>query len=206
MDTRPLEAGSVLYEKSQNFTHAIFPHTGIISLMAEMSDGRSVEKASIGNEGFLGFTYLMGGTDSISRTIVQVPGIASWLTMSDLDEAMQRFVCVREVMLRYSKALIIQLMESVACNTLHTAEQRVSRWLLHADDRLGGADFQLTQKAMSEVLGVRRATISQVCSDLLEFEAIIYSRGIISILNRDILRNHACSCYDRVTEASISTD
>ncbi|WP_205756109.1 Crp/Fnr family transcriptional regulator [Labrenzia sp. 011] len=203
METRQLEAGCVLYDKSQGFTHAIFPHAGILSLMSEMSEGRSVEKTSIGNEGFLGFTYPMGGLISTSRTVVRVPGYASWLAMSDLDEAMQRFVCVRDVMLGYSRAQVIQLMETVACNALHSAEQRVSRWLLHAYDRQDGEDFPLTQKAISEVLGMRRATISQACSVLLKSGAITYSRGKVSILNRNILQRHACDCYERVTAASL---
>ncbi|MDJ0931486.1 hypothetical protein [Breoghania sp.] len=95
---RELTAGDVLYEEYQSFDHAIFPHRGVISLLARMEDGRTVEKASLGNEGFLGFTYLMGGMGAIGLTVVQIDGYASFLRMSDLDEAMDTFVCVRDAM------------------------------------------------------------------------------------------------------------
>ena len=84
--TREISPGEVLYEEGTPFTHAVFPHEGVISLMAEMEDGKTVEKTSIGHEGFIGFSLLMGGSDAISRTVVQVPGYASWLSIEDLDE------------------------------------------------------------------------------------------------------------------------
>lgn len=201
--TRRVEIGEVIYEAGETFTHAVFPHSGVISLLSEMDDGRSVEKASIGNEGFLGFTYLLGGTDALSRTVVQVPGYASWLAMSDLDEAMERFVCVREAMLRYSKALIVQLMETVCCNSLHSAEQRVSRWLLHAHDRMDMSPFLLTQESLARALGLRRATVSEASSELMRSGAIAYTRGAVTVLDRTILRAHACDCYDRIVAASM---
>lgn len=200
---RPLETGAVLHEERDTFTHAIFPHSGILSLMTEMADGRSVEKTSIGREGFVGFTYLLGNTGAISKTVVQVPGYASWLAIEHLDEAMDRFVCIRDAMLYYSKSLIVQLMETVACNALHTAENRVSRWLLHADDRMGAKDFQLTQESLSMALGMRRATVSEISSALMRSGAISYSRGVVSVLDRSILRSHACECYDKIARADM---
>lgn len=202
MIIRPLDAGLVLSEKG-SFTHAIFPHLGVISVMSETSEGRSVEKASIGNEGMVGFSYIMGGTRAMGRTVVQVPGYASFVSFQDLDEAMERFVCVREAMLRYARGLIVQLMEMVACNSLHNSEQRVGSWLLHAHDRMLGGDFVLTQEALATVLGVRRATVSEVCSELARDGLISYSRGLISILDRAGLRAHACECYDRVSAVTI---
>ncbi|WP_107991384.1 Crp/Fnr family transcriptional regulator [Breoghania corrubedonensis] len=202
MTMRELHAGDVLYEECQPFDHAIFPHRGVISLLARMEDGRTVEKASIGNEGFLGFTYLRGGRGAIGLTVVQIDGYASFLRMSDLDEAMETFTCVRYAMLLYSKALISQLMELVACNGLHSATQRVARWLLHADDRMNGSDFPLTQEALSQVLGLRRATVSASCSQLSKNGAIRYSRGMISVSDRTRLRSFSCECYDRITARS----
>ncbi|MDJ0931487.1 helix-turn-helix domain-containing protein [Breoghania sp.] len=105
-------------------------------------------------------------------------------------------------MLYYSKAQISQLMELVACNSLHSATQRVSRWLLHTDDRMDGPDFPLTQEALSQVLGLRRATVSAACSQLLKNDAIRYSRGMISVSDRAKLRSFYCECYDRITARS----
>lgn len=201
--TREISSGEVIYEDGASFTHAVFPHEGVISLMANMEDGRSVEKTSIGLEGFLGFALIMGGGNAISRSVVQVPGYASWLSVADLDEALVDFVCVREAMLRYAKSLIVQLMESVACNGMHTAEQRVSRWLLHALDRVPGNHFLVTQQAVAEMLGLRRQTVSEVCSQLQDAGILDYSRGAVTVVNSVGLIQRACECYQRVRRSSL---
>ncbi len=171
--------------------------------MAEMEDGKSVEKIAVGNEGFLGFALIMGGGTAISTSIVQVAGYASWLSIRDLDEALADFVCVREVMLRYAKSLIAQSLESIACNSLHSADQRTARWLLGAHDRIVGDSFEITQQAMSSVLGLRRATISEACSRLQALGAITYSRGTVTITNRAKLEAMSCQCYAKVRRASL---
>jgi len=201
--TREIAAGEVIYEDGAPLTHAVFPHEGVLSLMASMENGRSVEKVSIGLEGFIGFAVLMGGNSAVSRSVVNVPGYASWLKLSDMDEAMGEFICVRETMLRYAQALITQAMESVACNSLHSAEQRVSRWLLHAHDRVAGDRFLVTQQAISEILGLRRATVSAVCSSLQNQGIIEYSRGAVSVTDRAGMEQHACECYGRIRRASL---
>ncbi len=201
LSTRRLSHGQVVYENEASFTHAVFPHEGVISLQAEMRDKRSVEKTSIGYEGFIGMALVMGGGGALSRSTVVVPGYASWLSIQDLDEAIARFPCVRHAMLRYAKCLIIQLLESVACNSLHSAEERISRWLLHARDRVVDDSFQLTQAAISEALGLRRATVNGVCSRLMGEGAIVYSRGSLSVMDPKIMENHACECYGRIRRA-----
>ena len=201
--TRPVQAGELICEQDQPFTHAVFPHEGVLSLMADMQDGRSVEKTSIGLEGFLGFVLLMGESGALSRTVVQVPGYASWISIADLDTALETFPCVRKTMLRYAKLLITQTMESVACISLHRAEQRVSRWLLHAHDRVRGDAFQITQQSVSEVLGLRRATVNEVCSRLQNDGVLIYARGALPILDRAGLERRACECYNRSQRLSL---
>lgn len=203
LTTRATVAGEVIYEDGAPFTHAVFPHHGVFSLMARMQNGKTVEKASIGVEGFLGFALILGGGNAISTSVVQVPGYASWLSIADLDEALAEFECVRETMLRYAKSLITQLMESVACNSLHSAEQRLGRWLLHAHDRIDGDRFMITQQALSEILGLRRATVSETCSQLQSVGILDYSRGVITIVDRLALERRACECYRRVCRASL---
>lgn len=201
--TRPIAVGDVIFADGAPVTHAVFPHEGVISYMAEMEDGRSVEKASIGLEGFVGFALVMGGGNAVGRTVVQVAGNASWLSIDDLNAAHERFVCVREAMLRYSKSLIVQLMESVACNSLHTADQRVTRWLLQTHDRVRGDAFILTQEAVSQVLGLRRATVSGICSGLFDAGIINYNRGHVTIRDRAALEGRTCECYRRIFETSL---
>ncbi|WP_244447206.1 Crp/Fnr family transcriptional regulator [Hoeflea sp. BAL378] len=195
---RRLTQGQTLYQEAEQFTHAIFPHEGVISLMAQMQDGRSVEKVSVGNEGFIGISFILGGARTISASIVQVPGYASWISIEDLDRAIAEYPCVRDAMMEYAKSLTLQLMESVACNSLHKAEQRISRWLLDAHDRVQSDTFQLTQDSVSQVLGLRRATVSSVCRALMAQGAIKYTRGSLTISDRDLLESNACECYDRI--------
>lgn len=203
MITRPFAAGEIIYEDGAPFTHAVFPHEGVLSLMAYMRDGKSVEKASIGLEGFLGYVLIMGGGNAISTSVAQVPGYASWLAIKDLDEALGEFVCVREAMLKYAKALISQTLESVACNSLHSAEQRIARWLLHAHDRVEGDRFMVTQRALSEVLGLRRATVSAICSHIQNEGVLNYSRGALEIIDRPALEHRSCECYERIRRTSL---
>ncbi|WP_324617437.1 Crp/Fnr family transcriptional regulator [Microvirga alba] len=196
--TRSMSVGEVIYEEGAPFTHAVFPHEGVISLMSQMQSGRTVEKASIGYEGFVGFALILGGGNAVSRSTVRIAGYASWLAIEDLDEALAEFPCVSDVMLRYSKSLITQLLESVACNSLHTAQQRIARWLLHAHDRVQGDTFYITQEALSEVLGLRRATVSEAWSQLQHKGVISYSRGCITIHHRQMLEETACECFHRI--------
>lgn len=200
---RHVVSGELIYEDEAIVTHTVFPHDCVISIVAEIDDGRSVEKASIGREGFVGLPVILGGGRTFGRCVVQVPGKASWLSVADLDVALQRFQCVRQAMLRYAKSFTLQLMESVACNSLHTAEQRVVRWLLHAHDRVGADTFYLTQEVVSNLLALRRATVNAVCSDLQLAGGIAYHRGHLEITDRQVLEARVCECYDRVRRAAL---
>ena len=166
--------------------------------MARMDDGRSVAKASVGKEGFVGIACIFGGGHAISQPVVKVSGYASWISMKDLDLAIEKFPCVRDAMMQYAKSLTVQLMESVACNSLHKAEQRIARWLLEARDRVNTDTFQVTQKSVSDVLGLRRATVSAACNALMTQGALSYSRGTVTIIERRLLEGSACECYDRI--------
>jgi CRP-like cAMP-binding protein len=201
--TRPMNTGEVLYEQGAPFSHAVFPHAGLISLMADMADGKRVEKTAIGYEGFLGFVLIMGGGTALGKSLVQIPGYASWLSIAHLDEALAEFECVREAMLRYAKSLITQLMETVACNSLHSAEQRILRWLLTAHDSVPGDRFALRQQVVAEALGLRRATVSAVCSQLQSDGVLDYSRGDVVILDRTGMEAKACECFHRIRRASM---
>lgn len=200
---RETHAGEIIYEDGADFTHAVFPHSGVISLMAKLENGRSVEKASIGLEGFLGVALLTGGRKAISHSVVQVPGYASWICIDDVNEALVEFSCVKDAMLKYSKALIVQLMDSVACNSVHSAEQRVAKWLLLAQDRVGKNNIDITQGAIAEIFALRRQTVGSVYS-LLQGRGIIEcTRGTVVILDRQQLENVSCDCYNRWRGSSL---
>jgi CRP-like cAMP-binding protein len=201
-ETRDMKVGDVIFEEGALVTHAVFPHEGVISLIARMENGRSVEKSLIGPEGFIGFAIAMGGRRVLGQSVVQVAGRASWVPAAEVEVALLRFECLRDTMLRFTKAHIVQLMESLACTSLHSAEQRVSRWLLQAHDRVEGDTFHITQETVATLLALRRATVNAVCADLMGTGAISYHRGALSVVNRDRLLDKACECYGRIQLAA----
>ncbi len=201
-ETREMKPGDVIFEEGAVVTHAVFPHEGVISLIATMENGRCVEKSLIGPEGFVGFAIAMGGKTVLGQSVVQVAGRASWVPATEVEAALARFDCLREAMLRFTKAHIAQLMESLACTSMHSAEQRVSRWLLHAHDRVAGDTFHITQETVATLLALRRATVNAICSELMETGAISYHRGALSVIDRGRLLDRACECYGRIQMAA----
>lgn len=195
---RELKAGEIIYEDGEPVTHAVFPEEGVVAIMAEMRDGRSVHQASVGREGFVGYAIVLGGGAAMGRSVVLVPGAATWVPIGTFDQALLRFVSAREAILRYGQAHTVELMQLVACNGLHTADQRLSRWLLQTCDRMDLPSFYMTQEVMAKTLGLRRATVSMICGELMDAGAIDYSRGNLSITDRAVLEARACECYGRI--------
>lgn len=201
LTTRPLTAGEILFRDGEPRTHAIFPHEGVVAIVARMADGRRAEMAAVGFEGFVGFGLLDNREAAVGATMVEVPGLAAFLAAADLIAAREQFECVWEAMLHYATTLIGQLMVSAACNSLHGAEQRIARRLLETRDRMVGETFALTQQTLAEALSLRRATVGATCARLQREGAIRYSRGALTILDQERLEAVACECRRRVREA-----
>lgn len=200
IEIRPLSAGDVLYEDGDVVTHLIFPLSGVISFMARMTNGRTIEKGTVGREGFVGIAMMLDRDRAHGPSVVQINGHAAWVPADLFDEAMEQFACVRMMLLKYGRARIEQLHELVACNSLHSAERRVVRWLLEAMDRIDGNVLELKQETLADLLALRRATVSAVCHDLLSQGIINYSRGRMEVLDRGRLEASACECYERVRQ------
>ena len=196
--TRPLHVGETIYEEGAPVTHAIFPHAGVVSLMTEMKDGRRIETVSIGSEGFLGFSLVLGSQAAIRRSVVKVRGRASWVAVRELNEAMAEFPAIREALVHSARGLMLQAIQAAACNALHSAEARVVRWLLSTHDRIEGDRFEVTQQTMADVLGLRRATVNEAFSALESQGLIELSRGVVLIANRQRLEQRACECYGKI--------
>ena len=196
-----MKAGEVIYENEAHVTHAVFPERGVVAIMAEMRDGRSVQQGSVGYEGFVGYAIVLGGGTALGRSVVLVAGEALWVPIAAFDQALLRFMSVRDAMLRYGQAHTIELMQLVACSSLHPADQRLSRWLLQTSDRMQAESFYLTQDAMAKTLGLRRATINMICGELMDAGAIDYSRGNLTVTDRAKLEARSCECYDRIRQA-----
>lgn len=189
----------ILFEPGDQVDTTYFPcHRTIVSLVIVLSDGRAVEAATIGHEGAIGGVISNGHKPAFGRAIVQIPGAAYSIPTQRLEDAKQDSPRLGDLFARYSDLLAAQLMQSVACNALHSIEQRCSRWLLATHDRAGSGILHLTQEALAEMLGVQRTSVTAVARRLSSKGIIKYARGKIEILDRRALEADACECYEAV--------
>jgi CRP-like cAMP-binding protein len=192
---------SVLVDGNAPLEHVYFPHSGFICLMASTRDGVA-ETAAIGSEGFVGFEAVLGGETAANRALVQLPGVATRVPVNALRTAIDIDPAIRDSLLRYVRFFLIQALQSVACNGLHTVEERCAKWLLTAHDRSGGTDtLNLTQEFLAEVLGVHRPSVTIVARTLQTAGLIRYSRGVIALTDRKGLEEASCDCYSIVRRA-----
>jgi CRP-like cAMP-binding protein len=191
-------AGTLLYEDGHELAHVYFPLTCVLSSISDFENGDSAEMATIGCEGMLSVTAVLGTSRVIGRNIVQVPGTCLVMNVSAFREAQDRVPALREQVLDYTHALMGQVMQTVACNALHSGEQRCAKWLLMTDDRSGGGSFSLKQDFLGAMLGVSRITVSGIAVKLQAEGLIRYSRGTVSVLDRAGLEKISCPCYGRI--------
>src|SRR5687767_10171797 len=158
-----LSLREMLYDAGRPIPHVYFPVNCVLSMLAEV-DGESVEVGTVGNEGMAGLPVFLGTGTLPSRCIAQVPGDALRMGAAALEEEVRGGGALHDVLLKYTHYLLAQATQSAACNRLHPAEQRLCRWLLMTQDRVGGDWFPLTQDFMAQMLGVRRATVSLTAS------------------------------------------
>jgi CRP-like cAMP-binding protein len=200
LEVVPLTPRTVLAESGSHLRYAYFPHAGVICLMAALRKG-GAETATIGPEGFVGFEVLLGSAVASQRVLVQVGGIASRMPIEILSGLARESAPLRELLLGYVRYFMIQVLQSVACNGLHSVQERCARWLLMAHDRAGTNSFQLTQEFLAELLGIQRPSVTIVARTLQKAGLIRYSRGLIAITDRQGLEEAACECYEMVRKA-----
>jgi CRP-like cAMP-binding protein len=187
--------GEILYEPGGQLRHAYFPTTSIVSLHYVMEDAASAEAAGVGNEGVVGISLFMGGNTTPSSAVVQTAGHAYRLERHLLMQEFDRAGFMRDLLLRYTQALITQMMQTAACNRHHSVEQQLCRWLLLTLDRLPLRELVMTQELIASMLGVRRESITDMAGELQRDGIISYRRGHISVLKRAGLESRACECY-----------
>jgi CRP-like cAMP-binding protein len=190
-----LERGRLLYDPGDPIDTVYFPHDGVISLMTLMENGAAIEVATIGREGAFGLTAAISARQSLSRAIIQTPVRASRISASALHEAWSRSARIRDLIDRHNEALFGHAIQSVACNALHSVEARFCRWLLTCHDRISSDTVALTQEFLADMLGVQRTTVTAVARALQEKGAIRYRRGVVEILDRQVLQQLTCECY-----------
>jgi CRP-like cAMP-binding protein len=149
----------------------------------------------VGNDGVIGVALFMGGESTTSRAIVQSAGSAYRVLGKRFKEEFNRHGEMLHLMLRYSQALITQMAQTAVCNRHHTIDQQLCRWLLLSLDRLAGSKLAMTQELIANMLGVRREGVTEAAGKLHRLGVIDYSRGLITVLDRDKLERLCCECY-----------
>jgi CRP-like cAMP-binding protein len=190
-----LSLGQVIYEAGDRLDYVYFPATSIVSLLYVLENGASSEIAIVGNEGIVGIALFMGGETMPNRAVVQSAGRAYRLDANVLKEEFRRAGAVQRLLLRYTQALITQMAQTVVCNRHHSIDQQLCRWLLLSIDRLSSSQLTMTQELIANMLGVRRAGVTEAALKLQDAGLIHYSYGRIEVLDRPGLEMRVCECY-----------
>jgi CRP-like cAMP-binding protein len=193
--TGQLSRGAVLFEAGQVLRRVWFPTSGVVSLSSTTTEGSSVEVAAIGSEGLIGGSTAVGIGLALCRGIVQVEGEAMWVDTRTFLSAARSHPDLQASVVAFLETLLLQLIQSNACNRFHSGEQRLSRWLLETADRVGASAFPLTQEFLAHMLGMRRPWLTKVIRRLSERGCIRYRRGELVIVNRGRLEQASCDCY-----------
>jgi CRP-like cAMP-binding protein len=187
----------VLYEPGARIEAMYFPVDAVASILTTLSDGAGVEIATVGNEGMLGSPVVLSSDAMPAREFcqVQVPGDLLRMDKQSFAEVLSRDDPFREVIQLYVQALFTQIAQQVACNALHSVEERCCRWLLLTHDRVHSDSFPLTQEFLAQMLGVRRASVTLAAGALQSAGLIRYRRGQMVIVDREGLEDVSCECY-----------
>lgn len=185
----------VLFKRDVSIEYVYFPCDSVFSVLTFMQNGTAVEVGTVGNEGFSGIELLIGAEAAIDTTICQVAGHSLRMRAADFKEAIHGDTSLRRLADRFLQVFLSQVSQSVACNRLHTIEERFSRWVLLTHDRVKGEHFHLTQEFLADMLGVHRPSVSLVAGAFQQAGLIKYTRGNLTILNRKGLEDASCECY-----------
>jgi CRP-like cAMP-binding protein len=197
LKTVPTSVKHVFHKQSRRIDYVYFPNGGVTSVTVALSDGTTLETATIGLEGMLGIeAYLGEAAEATGETMMQISGTtAEQLSVIAFRRELARGGALANLVGRYAQAMVAQVMQSAACNARHQVLERCSRWLLMTHDRVGRAEFQLSHEFLGVMLGVRRQSVTVVAGTLQAAGLITYKRGHIKILDRHGLEAASCECY-----------
>ena len=196
----PFNQGKILAEVGDEIDLVYFPLSGMISLLTILKDGKAIETATIGKDGVFGAAAAFGLHRSRIRAIVQVQMNAATIPASLMRRHAEHSKPLQQLCLRYNEVLLEQARVTAACNALHLIEERFCRWLLQTSEVTNSTTVKLTQEFLSEMLGVRRTSITDVARKLQDAGLIDYSRGVINILDVETLKEKSCECFQTLQE------
>jgi CRP-like cAMP-binding protein len=166
------------------------------SVLSVLPDGKSVEVGLIGKEGFAGMPIVDGFRSSPTRVVTQGEGTAYRVDADTLHQLLPECPVLNRELHRFGQRMAMQSTQIAACNRLHDVEERLARWLLMSEERIGSNELGLTQEFLSQMLGTRRASVSIAAGMLQKAGMIAYTRGNVTILDRPKLEDAACDCYE----------
>lgn len=194
-----LKSGDIVYQPGDNVDYCYFPTEGAMcSFFVEMEDGTAVETILVGREGALGGIVSHGSLPAYARANVLHEGVFLRIATRDLETAKERSPAIAHLFARYADCVMAQVFQSIACNAVHTIEQRAAKWLSAAVDRIGRNDVTMTQEQLASMMGIGRSYASRVLQRFKRDGMVRTRRGGIEVLDRDGLRDRACACNDQV--------
>jgi CRP-like cAMP-binding protein len=190
-----LTYGEVLYEPGDEIRHVYFPNDSLVSLLTLVDRHQALEVGLVGREGMVGVPLGLEIAISPVRALVQGTGTAMRMKAAAFLKELRQSHALQRELHRYTYSLMTQITQTAACNRFHVIEARLARWLLMTHDRMQTSRFRLTQEFLSHMLGVRRVGVTKAACALQQNKLIRYSRGNITILDREGLEAASCSCY-----------
>ncbi|HEV8591498.1 MAG TPA: Crp/Fnr family transcriptional regulator [Pyrinomonadaceae bacterium] len=190
-----MPAAASLYRAYEPITHAYFPESSMVSILANTETGQSTEIGIVGREGAVGLDVVMGAKTLPHDLIVQMPDSGYRIKAEALRKEFDLCNDAQIPILRFIQKLLVQISQTTLCNRLHRVEERLPRWLLMCHDRAEGDNLRLTQEFLAIMLGVARVSITLSASELQSAGYIKYTRGQITILDREALERSSCECY-----------
>jgi CRP-like cAMP-binding protein len=196
-----LPQGTILHEAGEAITFIYFPLSGMVSMLAVLKSGEAIEAGIVGPEGYVGGYVGARGWRSFGHAVMQITGDALRINVKNFKKAYDASDELRILVNGYQSVLYFQAQQTAACQALHQVEARMCRWLLQAQDAVGGDVLNLTQEFLSHMMGVRRTSVSGAANKLQSDGLITYKRGVIRILDRKGLEKYSCECYGAVRGA-----
>ena len=200
MTIASLAQGKVLAEIGDEIEQVYFPFGGMISVLTVMKNGKAIETSTIGRDGVFGAAATFGLYKSRVRAIVQIAMTAAIIPASVMRRHGETSKALQTMCMQFNEDLLAQARITAACNALHLIEERFARWLLQTSSVTKSATVNLTHEFLSEMLGVRRTSVTDVAQKLQEAGVISYSRGVINILDFDALKARSCECFETLRE------
>ena len=198
MEEVELRPCASIYEPDRPSRYAYFPEAGVASIVTVLADGTETEVASVGNEGMIGLAVFSGAETAPRRAFWQTPSRAWRMDAATLLRETRQGGALAAVLHRYTHAMFTQLAQLATCHRHHTIKQRCCCWLLLMHDRIDGDEFSVTHQFLAQLLGMRRAGVTEILGELERMGAIEHRRGRITIRDRGRLKKMACECYSVV--------